>query len=189
MKLRILAAIALLATGCGASVQSWTRDDYAAADQKQVKHLSLQVRGVGEPLRRMWTLLARRYVNQHRNFILRPAELASDASLGTACAGKEGVLGLEVSHLGRGGEIAVNLQAKILRCRDGEPVWTGVVQGSWPSDEPTVAELRAHYVAELGNDIEAYVAPAFLALKALVATLPEPILTDDDQMEKIELGE
>ncbi|MBI5608513.1 MAG: MXAN_6521/LA_1396 family lipoprotein [Deltaproteobacteria bacterium] len=189
MNARLLLAIVLLASGCGASVQSWTREDWPQADQKQVKHLSLQVRGVGEPLRRMWTLLARRYVNQHRNFIIRPAELASDASLGTACAGKEGVLALEVSHLGRRSEIAVNLQAKIQRCRDGEPVWTGAVQGAWPSDEPTVAELRAHYVAELGQEIEAYVAPAFLALKALVATLPEPILTDDDQMEKIEIGD
>ncbi len=189
MKFKLFIAILLLATGCGASVHSWTRDDYVAVDQKQVKHLSLQVRGVSEPVHKLWSLLARRYVNQHRNFIIRPAELAGDATIGVACAGKEGLLALDVVQQAKGPEIAVNLQAKIQRCRDGEPVWTGAVQGSWASDEATVAELRAHYVAELGKGIEAYVAPAFLALKALVATLPEPVLSDDEQMEKIELGE
>lgn len=184
-----LVALAALTSACGASVHSWVRDDYAAQDQREVKHLALQVRGVPAEQRQLWTLMARRYVNQHRNFILRPAELAHDATLGVACAGQEGVLGLQVAQTPHGGELALQVQGRIQRCRDGQDLWTGRVDGRWASDEPTVAELRAHYVKELGEAVAPYVAPAFLAIKALVATLPQPVISGEDEMEKIELGE
>lgn len=183
------AAAAVVTTGCGASVQSWVRPDYAATDQQTVKRLALQVRGVPADQQRMWTLMARRYINQHKNFIMRPAELPADATLGTACAGKDGVLGLDVQAAQLGADVQLRVQARIDRCRDGQAMWTGAVQGKWPSDEPTVAELRAHYVTELGQSIEAFVAPAFLAIKALVPRLPDPVLSGDDEMEKIEIGE
>lgn len=182
-------ALALLASACGASVGSWVRDDYAAQDQGQVKHLSLQVRGVPADQQRMWYLMARRYINQHRNFILRPAELAHDATLGVACAGQEGALGLEVAQSVDGSDVALKVQGRIQRCRDGQDVWKGDVKGEWSSDDPTVAELKSHYIKELGEAIGPFVAPAFLAIKALVATLPQPVLTGDEEMEKIELGE
>lgn len=192
MKQRLVAvalATALLTSACGASVGSWVREDYAAQDQGQVKHLSLQVRGVPADQQRMWYLMARRYINQHRNFILRPADLAHDATLGVACAGQEGALGLEVAQSVRGGEVALQVQGRIQRCRDGQDVWKGDVKGEWSSDDPTVAELKSHYIKELGEAIGPFVAPAFLAIKALVATLPQPVLTGDDEMEKIDLGE
>lgn len=192
MKQRIVAislAVATLTSACGASVKSWVREDYAAQDQSQVKHLALQVRGLPAEQQRLWYLMARRYINQHRNFILRPAELAHEATLGVACAGQEGVLGLDVAQALKGSDVALQVQGRIQRCRDGQEVWTGSVQGAWSSDEATVAELKAHYVKELGEAIAPFVAPAFLAIKALVATLPQPVITGDDEMEKIELGE
>lgn len=179
----------LLTTACGASVGNWVREDYASQDQAQVKHLSLQVRGVPADQQRMWYLLARRYINQHRNFILRPADLAHDATLGVACAGQEGVLGLDVAQQVGKGDVALQVQGRMQRCRDGQDVWKGTVRGEWSSDEATVSELKVHYIKELGEAIGPFVAPAFLVIKALVATLPQPVLTGDDEMEKIELGE
>ncbi len=186
---RAALATALLTSACGASVGSWVREDYAAQDQGQVKHLSLQVRGLPADQQKLWYLMARRYINQHRNFILRPAELAHEATLGVACAGQEGAMGLEVAQQVRGAEVALQVGARLQRCRDGQDVWTGQVRGEWSSNDATVAELKKHYIQELGEAIGPFVAPAFLAIKALVATLPQPLLTGDEEMEKIELGE
>ena len=185
----IAVATAVMTSACGASVGSWIREDYPSQDQAVVKHLSLQVRGVPADQQRMWYLLARRYINQHRNFILRPAELAHDATLGVACAGQEGVLGLDVEQQPGKGEVALRVQSRIQRCRDGQDLWKGSVRGTWSSDDATVAELKVHYIKELGDAIGPFVAPAFLTIKALAATLPQPVLTGDDEMEKIELGE
>lgn len=178
-----------LVSACGASVHSQTREDYAQIDQHQVKHLAMVVVTSPPEQKQMWTLLTRRYVNQHRNFIIRPVNLADEPTAGTACQGREGVLEIATQMQPKGSDVAVKLAAKINRCRDGELMWSGGVEGAWESDDETVAELRAHYAAELGDAVQQWVGPAFMALKALVATMPQPTLIDAEEMEKIELGE
>ena len=42
---------------------------------------------------------------------------------------------------------------------------------------------------ELGPEVEPYVAPSWRLLQATLDTLPRPVLTDEDVIEKIELGE
>lgn len=178
-----------LVPACGASVHSQTREDYAQIDQNLVKHLAMVVVTSPPEQKQMWTLLTRRYVNQHRNFIIRPVNLPDEPTAGTACQGREGVLEIATLMRPKGADVAVVLAAKITRCRDGELVWSGGVDGAWESDDETVAELRAHYAAELGDAVQKWVGPAFMALKALVATMPQPTLIDAEEMEKIELGE
>ena len=41
---------------------------------------------------------------------------------------------------------------------------------------------------KLGDEVAPYAAAAFLVLRDLLNTLPNPVLTDEDVMEKIELG-
>ncbi len=189
----VLLALILL-SACGASVQSWQRPDYAAVDQGRLKHLALRIQLAPAPedpgSSRLWTLLVRRYVNQHSNFIIKPvATLPASATASDLCQGQEGILDLAVQTLPRDGQLQVTLQGRLVRCGDEVLVWKGEVSGCWAKDESTVAELRAHYVQELGKGIEGLVAPAFLAIKAWVPTLPKPVLTDADELEKIEIGD
>jgi probable lipoprotein (TIGR04455 family) len=193
----LVLALALAATGCGPKVQTWLRDDYATVDSKVVKRLTVVVASTpnGDAKQaEMWALLARRYVNQHRNFLVKMQTSAPDWTVESACNPPangpiEGALLLTPAVQKQEADVQIDLPAKLVRCRDREPVWTGEVHGKWASADETVAALKEHYVKELGAGIEAWVAPAFLALKALVATMPQPTLSDDEQMEKIELGE
>lgn len=185
-------AVALLVAACGPSVQSQIRDDYAQVDRNQVRRIEVVVAPVpaGDALQgKLWSLLARRYINQHRDFIVKAHGAAEQFVLAEHCAGQEGALRLDVKALPAGKDVAAQVQGQLLRCRDGEVVWSGKVKGKWASDEATVAELRAHYVAELGPEVEAMVAPAFYALRSLLETLPKPVLDEAGEMEKIELGE
>lgn len=190
--LSLVAAVAVVQAGCGPSTTSWLRDDWATQPASHVKRLHVAITplpngDVGQG--QLWGLLAKRYLNQQRNFLVKQQSAAPGIDVTAACAGFDGVLVLAPTAVRSGDAVTVGILAKLLRCSDREPAWTGRVSGTWPASEPTVAALREHYVAELGAAVEPWVAPAFLALKALVAMMPQPVLGDADEMEKIELGE
>ena len=188
----VLAACTSLTLGCSAATSSWVRDDWAAQPASHVKRLHVAVSplpngdaGQGQ----LWALLARRYVNQQRNFLVKQQSALPVVDVAAACAGFDGLLLIAPVATQAGDDVTIGLDGLLVRCADREPAWKGRVRGTWASTDPTVAAVRAHYVAELGPAVEPWVAPAFLALKALVGMMPQPVLTDQDEMEKIELGE
>ncbi len=61
--------------------------------------------------------------------------------------------------------------------------------GRWPQRDEGVKEITADYGKELGPDVASYAGPTFHLLKALVDQMPDPVLTEDDKDEKIELGD
>ena len=54
--------------------------------------------------------------------------------------------------------------------------------------DPDLQELSGSYVTALGEQARLYAAPAFVLLQALVEALPNPTLTEDEELQKIELG-
>lgn len=195
-RLALVLGLVLLA-GCATVKNSRVRPDYETVDKTQVKRLVVVTqplpdgkKEVGE----LWSLIARRYVNQNRDFIAK-ANVAlegnpEDTSFKGLCVENfEGVLWLspEVKRTGNGVEASV--KAQLLRCRDGQEVWAAQASGSWPSEEERYKELTAQYTGELGPEVTPYVAPTFRLLKATLDTLPRPQLNDEEVTEKIELGE
>ncbi|WNG40361.1 hypothetical protein F0U61_46745 [Archangium violaceum] len=195
-RLALVLGLVLLA-GCSAVKHSRVRPDYETVDKTQVKRLVVVTqpfpdgkKEVGE----LWSLIARRYVNQNRDFIAK-ANVAidgnpEDTSFKGLCVDNfEGVLWLspDVKRTGKGVEAAV--KAQLLRCRDGQEVWAAESAGSWPSEDERYKELNVQYTSELGPEVTPYVAPSFRLLSATLDTLPRPTLNDAEVEEKIELGE
>ncbi|HEY0096907.1 MAG TPA: MXAN_6521/LA_1396 family lipoprotein [Archangium sp.] len=195
-RLALVLGLVLLA-GCATVKSSRLRPDYEAVDKTQVKRLAVVTQplpdgkqDVGE----LWSLIARRYVNQNRDFIAK-ANLALDGTpedtshKGLCVEGIEGILWLSpnVKRSGNGVEAAV--KAQLLRCRDGQEVWAADAAGSWPSEDERYTALTAQYTGELGSGVAPYVGPTFRLLSATLDTLPRPQLHDADVEEKIELGE
>lgn len=189
-------AVTFLATGCGSAVKmSRVRDDYAAVDQQRTKRLVV----VTSPspnrdplLGELWAVLARRYVNQNRDFIAKESRVEEGRfEPRSACTdGIEGVLHLEPREATlkeKGAEVGVF--AQLVRCPEGEEIWAAESGGSWGSDSDLFASQRAQYESELGQEIGPWVVPSFQLLKATLETLPNPVLDDEDVIEKIELGE
>jgi probable lipoprotein (TIGR04455 family) len=199
-RLVLVLGFALLA-GCATVRSSRLRPDYATVDRHQVKRLAVLTQPLPEgqqQLGELWSLLARRYVNQNRDFIAK-AHLAlpgqpEDATFRALCAlgdagNIEGLLWLAptVERAGKGVQAAVH--ARLLRCADGEEIWAAEAGGSWASDDARYRELTAQYAQELGPEVAPHVGPTFRLLKATLDTLPNPLLTEVDVEEKIELGE
>lgn len=192
--LPLLAALVAL-SGCSATKMSRVRDDYATVDRNQTKRLVV----VTSPLpaddakvAELWSVIARRFVNQNRDFIAKESRVEPAlANAKDACGeGLEGVLHLkpEVAQLEAKGA-KVGVFAQLIRCTDGAEVWAASGGASWDSQNALYDAQRAQYVSELGEEIGPWVAPSFQLLKSILETLPNPELNDDDVVEKIELGE
>jgi probable lipoprotein (TIGR04455 family) len=195
-RLALVLGLVLLA-GCATVKSSRVRPDYEAVDKTQVKRLAVVTQPLPDgrqEVGELWSLIARRYVNQNRDFIAK-ANLAlagnpEDTSHKSLCVeGIEGILWLspDVKRTGNGVEAAV--KAQLLRCRDGQEVWAADAAGSWPSEDERYKELTVQYTRELGSEVAPYVGPTFRLLSATLDTLPRPQLNDADVEEKIELGE
>ena len=195
-RLALMLGLVLLA-GCATVKSSRVRPDYETVDKTQVKRLLVVTQPLPDgkqEVGELWSLITRRYVNQNRDFIAK-ANVAlpnspEDASFQRLCTeGIEGILWLspDVKRTGKGVEAAV--KAQLLRCRDGQEVWTAEAAGSWPSEDDRYKELTAQYTSEIGPEVTPYVAPTFRLLSATLDTLPRPKLGDADVEEKIELGE
>ncbi len=195
-RLAIVLSVATLA-GCSAVKHSFTRPDYEQVDRQRVKRLVVVTAPLpdGKPaVGELWSLIARQYVNQNRDFLVKEnstqAESADTAALQGLCVeGIEGVLHLapQVKLTPEGADVAV--RARLMRCMDGEDVWSAEAAGSWDSRDEKFNERTAQYVQQLGPEVEPYVVPTYKLLQATLDTLPRPHLDEADIDEKIELGE
>lgn len=195
---RLLPVLGLgLLSACATVKSQRVRDDYEQVDKHQVKRLVVVTQplpdskpAVGE----LWSLLARQWVNQNRNYLVKSnlalPERPGDTSFKGLCVeGLEGVLWLDPSVTLKkdGAEAAV--KARLTRCRDGEEVWAAEAAGSWGSKDEDYEQRVAQYVQELGEEVAPYVVPSAKLLSATLDTLPNPELNEADKDEKIELGE
>lgn len=189
----LLVALTLVSAACATVRQVSVRPDYEQVDRTQTLRLAVVTAPLpdgNEAVGRLWSRIARKYVNDKRDFIVKQ-DLAAAALPADICGeGLDGVLHLvpEVRLQGDGAEAAV--RAELFRCRDRETVWRAEAGGAWSSDEEKLRETTAHYVEELGPEVKPYVAPTFQLLRATLDTLPMPKLEGDDAiMEKIEHAE
>lgn len=189
-----VAAALALSTGCATVKMSRVRPDYDATDRNTVKRLTVVVQPlplgdakVGE----LWSLVARRYVNQKRQFIVKDNKAVAAGPDGAAfdpkgaCGeGLDGVLWLQpdVKAKEGGEEAAVN--GKLLRCTDLQEVWAAEAGGSWKAEDKNLEQVAEHYGTELGQEVRPHVAPAMNLLRPLLDTLPDPVLTESDKDEK-----
>lgn len=191
----LLLGLLAVASGCSTVRMHRLRADYETVDQQRVKRLVVVTQPLpdgGAEAGELMSLLARRYVNQKRDFIAREHR-SQDGSAFDAQAhcgeGLEGVLWLKPLVTRRDAGVEASLSARLFRCADGEEVWAAEGGGSWPSKDASMVEVTAHYVAEVGPAVEPYVAPFQHLLGPVLDTLPNPVLSEDDKTEKIELGE
>ncbi|MBN1207954.1 MAG: MXAN_6521/LA_1396 family lipoprotein [Myxococcaceae bacterium] len=195
---RLVLALGLAAlTGCSAVKAHLTRPDYEQVDQQRVKRLVVVTQPLPDgkqALGELWSLFTRQYVNQNRDFLVKEnlarPEPADSASIKALCTeGIEGVLWLEPQASSTRYGAAVATRARLLRCVDGEEVWSAEAAGDWHGHDPKFLQRKMQFVEQFGREVDLYVVPSLKLLQATLSTLPNPRLNDQDIEEKIELGE
>jgi probable lipoprotein (TIGR04455 family) len=191
---RIPLVMMVLLAGCAVVKRYTVRDDYEAEDKHKTKRLLLLVEPLPDGKQKVgeaWARLARRYVNQKRDFIVQADEARATApTLGELCTGNlEGVLWLKPDVHAKGDGVEASVDGQLLRCRDGQEVWSAWAGGSFKSADSLLVEVSANYGREYGDEVVPYIAPAMNLLRPELDTLPKPEITTEEQDEKIAADE
>ena len=193
MRLVPIAAGLGLVAACSPVQKTTLRPDYAEADRTQTVRLAIVVAPLpagDQDVADLWSMMARSYVNQHRDFIVS-VDRALPAVPADACAEHiEGVLLLAPFMARDGDGVQASVSAKLVRCRDHATVWTAESAGSWSTDDSDLTEARKHWVQQTSAAVDPYVVATFRLLTATLETLPTPAFPDATYVHvKIDLGE
>ncbi len=193
----VVLVLGLVLGACSAVQQVHTRPDYQQVDRTRTVRIAVVTAPSPQgqvAIGKLWSLIAQRYANHHRDFLATPAvaavQLPAAATAGTEhCIGPvQGVLHLQPTSRPDGDEIEVSVRARLSRCVDGETIWSARGAGTWASNDDELTQVTRRYSAELGASVTSHVAPTFRLLRQVLATLPRPKLTRDrDIDDKIDL--
>lgn len=195
MKRISLLVVVALSVSCSVVKHTRTREDWPTVDANRVKRLLVVTSpfpDAKQSVAQLWSRIARRYTNQKRDFLAKEEavmETLANGAKGYCQEGIEGVIHLAPNVARKGNGVEASVKAQLIRCVDAEVVWETDAAGSWDSVDPVMQSITQQYASELGAEVEPYVAPTFHLLKATLDTLPNPILTEADKDERIELME
>ncbi len=173
---------------------SRVRDDWGTAHADKVKRLTVVVQPAPDGQQKAgeaWSRIARRYVNMKRDFLVRAEVVSSDpVALTSVCIeGTEGMLWLKPNVEAKGDGFEASVDAKLLRCSDGLELWAGEAGGSFATTDEKLIEVTAMYGKEYAPEVERYIPLAMNLLRPLLDTLPNPVLTKEEEEEKVTVDE
>lgn len=192
-----LTAVAM-GSGCSAVTEQYVRPDFEAVHKTRVWRIHIDATAIPadhESVGKLWTLIAQRWINHHRDFIAKARSVAigdaAGANVDAVCTGNmAGLLTLKPEFSRVGDDVSVTCAASLLDCKDRKPIWAATAAGTWGVDDDELKTTTDRYAKNLGESVRPWVPATFRLLRELLDTLPRPKLKDDDAiMEKIELDD
>jgi probable lipoprotein (TIGR04455 family) len=185
----IVISIALVSFACTSVRRQFILKDYTKNPGQMVKRIVI----ISEPspqnknLAGLIRAMTRDLIKTNRNYLVY-GTLSTDREVAEACKTRDGVLKMRVGRADAVGEhIDLEITGELRRCSDNSAVWSATARNSGKSRNRSLKNLVQSYVEEYGNQAEVYAAPAFNIIEDLVETMPNPELTEDELMEKIDL--
>jgi probable lipoprotein (TIGR04455 family) len=131
--------------------------------------------------------MTRDLIRTNRNYLVY-GTLSTEREVADACEIRDGVLKMSVDRADAVGEhIDLEISGELRRCSDKSVVWSATARASGKSRNRSLKNLVQNYAEKHGNQAEVYAAPAFNIIEDIVETMPNPKLTEDELMEKIDL--
>jgi len=182
-------SLALLSFACTSVRRQYILKDYTRNPGQMVKRIVI----ISKPspqekdLAGLVSAMTRDLLKTNRNYLVY-GTLSTEREVAEACKTRDGVLKMWVDRADAVGEhIDLEITGELRRCSDNAVVWSATARNSGKSRNRSLKNLVQSYVQEYGNQAEVYAAPAFNIIEDLVETMPNPELTEDELMEKIDL--
>ena len=182
-------SLALLSFACTSVRRQYILKDYTRNPGQMVKRIVI----ISKPspqnndLAGLVSAMTRDLIKTNRNYLVY-GTLSTEREVAEACKTRDGVLKMWVDRADVVGEhIDLEITGELRRCSDNAVVWSATARNSGKSRNRSLKNLVQSYVEEYGNQAEVYAAPAFNVIEDIVETMPNPELTEDELMEKIDL--
>jgi len=182
-------SLALLSFACTSVRRQYILKDYTKNPGQMVKRIVI----ISKPspqekdLAGLVSAMTRDLLKTNRNYLVY-GTLSTEREVAEACKTRDGVLKMWVGRADAVGEhIDLEITGELRRCSDNSAVWSATARNSGKSRNRSLKNLVQSYAEEYGNQAEVYAAPAFNIIEDIVEAMPNPELTEDELMEKIDL--
>jgi probable lipoprotein (TIGR04455 family) len=182
-------SIALVSFACTSVRRQFIVQGYTRNPGQMVKRIVI----ISEPspqdkdLAGLISAMTRDLIKTNRNYLVYGI-LSTEREVTEACKTLDGVLKMWVGRADAVGEhIDLEITGELRRCSDNAVIWSATARNSGKSRNRSLKNLVQNYVEEYGYQAEVYAAPAFNIIEDIVEAMPNPELTEDELMEKIDL--
>ncbi len=182
-------SIMLVAFACTSVHHRFIVEGYKKNPGQMIKRIvittdsSLQERGLAGLI----SAITRDLIRTNRNYLVY-GTVSTEREVAEACKTRDGVLKMSVDRADVAGEhIDLEITGELRRCSDKSVVWSATAWSSGKSRNRSLKNLVQNYVEKHGYQAEVYAAPAFNVIEDIVEAMPNPELTEDELMEKVDL--
>jgi probable lipoprotein (TIGR04455 family) len=131
--------------------------------------------------------MTRDVIKTNRNYLVYGL-LTTERDVAEACKTRDGVMRMRVDKAEVAGErVELEMTGELRRCSDHSLVWSASARSSGKSRNPSLENLVRSYIEEHGEQAVVFAAPAFNVIEDIVETMPNPVLTEEELIEKVEL--
>ncbi len=186
---RLLALLFLLSSvACSSVYKNRTLTGYRkGADMIKRIHVTTRpVAGV-KRLAPLASAIGRDVVRTNRNYLVYSTG-SSSLDIDSLCDKNRGVLEFRINSVVRKSDkVAMTITGRLHRCMDKKVVWEATARRRDKTGAPSLENLAETYRQVYGDTARTYSAPLFNILEDLVSAMPNPDLSEEEIMEKIEL--
>jgi probable lipoprotein (TIGR04455 family) len=187
----LLALGTVASVGCASAIDSsYLLRGYDGQSNTAVKRIAVAAWAPADlhDVATLTTAIATDFVKLRKNYLVRQSGPVQ-RDFAEACDALDGVLAIRVLDVVVAADaVTTRLEASLYRCRDGALLWrtTGTLTAS--SRDENLQQLAAAYGNSAGPAAARFAAPLFALLQQLLTPMPDPVLSDDEILEKIDLG-
>ena len=182
-------SIALVSFACTSVRRQFLVEGYKKNPGQMIKRIVIisEPSPQNEDLAGLISAMTRDLIKTNRNYLVY-GTLSTEREVAEACKTRDGVLKMWVRRADAVGEhIDLEITGELRRCFDHSVVWSATARASGKSRNRSLKNLVQNYVEEYGHQAEVYAAPAFNVIEDIVEAMPNPELTEDELIEKIDL--
>ena len=182
-------SIMLVSFACTSVRHQFVVEDYKKNPGQMIKRIVI----ISDPfpqnrdLAGLISAMTRDLIKANRNYLVYGTAV-TEGEVAEACKTLDGVLKMSVNRAdAAGGRIDLEITGELRRCSDNFAVWNATGHASGKSRNRSLKNLVQNYVEKYGNLADVYAGPAYNILQDIVETMPNPELTEEELMEKIDL--
>jgi probable lipoprotein (TIGR04455 family) len=182
-------SLMLTSFACSSVHRRFLVEGYTRNPGRMIKRIVILSEGSPEnkDLAGLLNAVTRDVIKTNRNYLVY-GTLSTERDVVEACKARDGVLKMRMDRADAKGErVDLEITGELRRCSDHSLVWSASARSSGRSRNRSLENLIRSYVEEYGKQAEVFAAPAFNVIEDIVETMPNPVLTEDELIEKIDL--
>lgn len=178
-----------ITTGCSSVKSGFLKKGYMKNRVKMIKNVVIVTKSVSKNpgIAELVSNIASDIIKSQKNYIVHGFR-KMDSKWLDECKNIEGVIVFSIKDIKTFEKsVFLDITGKLFGCKSGELFWSSNGADEHPYKNSKLKHLTESYRDKYKETADKFAAPLFSILQDMIDTMPNPELTDDEIMEKIEM--